>query len=117
MLPDYLPETPLRLSVGDDFSTSFTIMAGGSPADITGWEFHSQARPAYGSTTEMVITITAPTPTNGEIIVSCPHAQSDDKTPGMWVWDLVAIDAGGKQKRILRGPVVLAPCATDETEV
>lgn len=118
MLPDYLPSTPLRFSVGDDFSTTFTIKAGGSPADITGWTFKAQARPEYGSATMIEFTVTiSGSPTGGTIKIACPHAESDDQAPGMWVWDCVAIDAASNQLRILRGPLTLAPCATDETVV
>lgn len=99
----------LVIDQGSDFAVDFTINEEGSAKDLTGFSARAQMRATKtSSTVAATFTCTIPTPTNGTVRMSLPHATSTSMAAGRYFYDLEIFTSGDASvTRILQGEVDL----------
>ena len=83
----------LYIDQGSTFSVTITVSDYlDNPLNLTGATLRGQIRKSYYSISSTALTVTAPTPTNGEIVVSLTAAQTLALKPGRYVYDVEIIN-------------------------
>ena len=104
----------LFLEKGATFTTSITLDdIYGVPYDLTDLEFKSQVRKSYySSNTVAELTVTAPTPTDGMIVMLLDSATTANIAPGRYVYDVLIKDTANTVTRVLEGIINVNPQVT-----
>lgn len=99
----------LVIDQGSDFAVDFTVNEDGSVKNLTGFSARAQMRATKASSTiAATFTCTIPTPTDGTIRMSLPHATSSGMSAGRYFYDLEIFTAGDAAvTRIMQGEVDL----------
>ena len=90
--------------LGADFDDSVTWTdSNGDPVDLTSYTFLCQVRKAPGDTLLVTIEVTAPTPSNGVMLLHVDAANLEGVPVGVWQWDLFVTAGTGEKYKLLYG--------------
>jgi hypothetical protein len=102
----------LTVDQGSDFSSVVTVTdSDGALVDLTNYTYRGQIRKTYTSSTSVDFTITANTPTNGELTISLTASQTSNMKAGRYVYD-VEIESGNVVTRVVEGQMEVTPRVT-----
>ena len=102
----------LTVDQGSDFSSVVTVSnSDGALVDLTGYTYRGQIRKTYSSSTAVDFTVTANTPTNGELTITLTAAQTGAMKAGRFVYD-VEIDLANVVTRVVEGQLEVTPRVT-----
>ena len=85
--------------------------ADGVPIDLTGYTGTSQIRKHYSSSNSVSFTVQF-NDTSGEVILSLTPDQTNNMTPGRYVYDVEVVDSANIISRIVEGMVTITPSVT-----
>ena len=103
----------IAIDQGTTFSTTISVtLADGTVRDLTGYTFRSQMRKSYYTNTYIAFTCTAPTPANGEIILSLTDTQTTAIKAGRYLYDLEIVSPASVVERIVEGIITVYPEVT-----
>ena len=97
----------LVIDQGSDFAVDFTVNENGSAKDLTGYSARAQMRATKtSSTVAATFTCIIPTPANGTVRMTLPHATSSGMSSGRYFYDLEIFTSGDALvTRIMQGEV------------
>lgn len=95
---------------GDTVAEPITILEAGSPADLTGREYHAQLRKRANIAESVVFEITINDPTTGEMVLHLDHDTTSELS-GTYSWDLEQ-HIGAVVRTLIRGEFVFDPDTT-----
>lgn len=102
----------LTVDQGSDFSSVVTVSnSDGALVDLTGYTYRGQIRKTYSSSTAVDFTVTANTPTNGELTITLTAAQTGAMKAGRFVYD-VEIELANVVTRVVEGQLEVTPRVT-----
>jgi hypothetical protein len=102
----------LTVDQGSDFSSVVTVSnSDGALVDLTGYIYRGQIRKTYSSSTAVDFTVTANTPTNGELTITLTAAQTGAMKAGRFVYD-VEIELANVVTRVVEGQLEVTPRVT-----
>jgi hypothetical protein len=98
----------LIIEQGATFSRTFTYKnSAGTAVDLTGYTAAAQIRSSFSATEKTDLTVSIPTPANGQIVVSLTATETAALTLESGVWDL-ELTYGATVTRLLQGTYTLS---------
>lgn len=103
----------LTIEQGATFTTTVTVSDGsGGIVDLSDSTIKAQIRKSYYSVTSYDFDVTIESPTNGEVVIEMPAANTVNLNPGRYVYDVIMIDAYDVVTRLFEGTVAVTPGVT-----
>lgn len=100
----------LYIDQGSTFSATIAVSDYlDNPLNLTGFTFRAQLRKSHYSINSTNFTVAAPTPTNGQIVISLTAAQTLALKPGRYVYDVEIINIDTSVTRVTEGIVTVNP--------
>jgi hypothetical protein len=100
----------LTINAGSDFNETFTLESSisNSPLNLTNYQASSKMRKWYNSKTAISFEtrIDFP-PTSGRLTIFLPGEDSQDISPGRYVYDVLLTDIYGIKSRVIEGSVLV----------
>jgi hypothetical protein len=96
----------IKIYQGDTFRFTLVLKdALDELVNLTGYTGKAQFRASIGSSLVQELSVTFPTPANGEVVISLTAAQTNNIPGGSYKWDLELTDASSNVRTLIGGIV------------
>lgn len=94
----------IYIDAGSSYSNTITVtQPNGAPLDLTGYTVASQMRKSYNSSTAFNLNATIYSASEGKVKLLLSPQQSEDISPGRWLYDLEITSPSGVRTRVVEG--------------
>jgi hypothetical protein len=103
----------LYIDAGSDYSTIITVTgSNGQPINLSGYTVAAEMRKSYQSSLSHPFIPSVSSAINGKIRLQLTAQQSEQMTPGRWLYDVEITSPSGQKTRVVEGIVTINPQIT-----